>query len=244
MTNRRVSWNAALWIAAVPVALTALRIMMFSRGDPALLRVLLQTLQVLPVLVATTVQLFPWIVLMVGFILLANASARRAVSPWLMQSRVLIVAAILCVCVVLYVSPPALAVPMLVVYLALLALYVLGRVPKQWAKKTVAFANKLDNGDPLSAVLGSLIFPLVLLQFANWNSFWLPREAVTVSNEVVDAYVLDVTGEWTTLLTSEREVLRFRTESVTSRAVCDQGEANTFMMLGAEPLEEPSGCSR
>lgn len=243
MAKRRVSWNFALWIAAVPVALAALRIMIFSRGDSALLRVLLETLQVLPILIATTLQVFPWVVLMAGAILLLNASARRAVSPWFARSQLLLVLAILGVMVTLYTSPPTVAIPILAVYLLILVLYVLARIPKPWPQKIVRFANGLDQGDPLSSVFSIIVIPLLFIQFANWNTFWLPREAVTVAAEVRSAYVLNVTGEWTTLLTPDREVLRVPTGDVTARLVCDQGEGGSLLMLGAAVIAQPAECS-
>lgn len=241
--KRRLSLNAALWIAAVPVALAAVRVFMFSRGDTTILRVLLETLQIVPVLMATTLLILPWAFFILGAILLMNGSARSALWQLRVRFPPLILVLYVLGIVVIYTSPIYWAILNAIVYALLLTVVLLGRVDRAWAKRVVRFANILDNSDLPGNIVGIAIIPLLISTLTTWDSFWLPRENLTVSAQVNDGYVLAEDAEWTTILTSERAVLRVRSDTITKRVVCDQGTVTTFHNLTVTKADDLPECA-
>lgn len=153
VTRRQSSLNLAVWIAAVPVALAAVRLLMFSRGDPILLRVLVDTAQVVPILIASTLQVLPWALSSLGAIMLFNASSRASVLKWITGNRWAIMLAALVVIVIVNVSPIPWLIAIVVVFAAVAALAVVSRVERSWAIRINEFARKADNNDPAALSL-------------------------------------------------------------------------------------------
>ncbi|GAA1961435.1 hypothetical protein GCM10009816_24090 [Microbacterium aquimaris] len=226
----RLSLNAALWITAVPVALAAIRVLMFSRGDATLLRVLLETLQIVPVLMATSLLILPWAFFIIGAILLMNGSARAAL--WAIPNRRLVLMALYVLgIVVIWTSPVYWAVVIAVTYALVITVAVMGRSSKEWAKRVVRVTNILDTNDLPSIVVGVAIIPLLIGTLTAWSSFWLPRENVTVGIDDYDGYVLTNQGDWTTILTTERTLIRVPSEDIMERVICDQWTVATLQNL-------------
>ncbi|WP_159575536.1 hypothetical protein [Microbacterium sp. 8M] len=226
--------DVALWIAAVPVVIAGVRLLMFSKGDPVVLRVLFENFQILPLLTASTLLVLPWATLMAAILLLLNRSARVVVSKWTRDVPTAATLGILAITVVVMTSPFPMAYWIAGAWFAVLAVSIISRVPKGWTGRVTRIVNIADNNTPGSMFYSALIVPLVLTILPASSSFWLPLEDVVTSSETHSAYVLGATDGWTTLLTVDRVVLRVPSDEVTERIVCDQGEAVTVQLLGED----------
>ncbi|MFK3678703.1 hypothetical protein ACI2IP_13305 [Microbacterium sp. NPDC090218] len=235
------SLNVALWIAAVPVALAAVRLLMFSKGDPVLLRVLFENFQILPLLTATTLLVLPWVTLTTAIVMLLNRSARRVTLRWIQRYPALIMVAFLVGYLVFVTSPFPTAFWIAGLWIVVLAVSIIGRIERPWAERTIRAINIADNDTPGAMFYSALIIPLVISILPSWSSFWLPLEEVATLKETHSAYVLGDSDGWTTLLSEDRAVLRVRSADILDRIVCDQGEAVTLQLLATE-MDAPK-CS-
>lgn len=242
MTEGRRSWHVALWIAGLPVMIAGLRIWMFSQGDSTLLRVLLESLPVLTVLTASTLQVLPWVLITFGAMLLFNFSTRRVVWMWMARNRGITFLGCIAALLIAMVTPLWSLLAMVAIYVAVGVLVIARRSEKPWGTWLTAQSERMDNKDPAGALVGLIVLPLLLNQFTSFTTFWLPREIVTVDGRPTNAYVLTVSGEWTTLLTPERAVLRVATAEVSERIVCDQGETQTLLNLRSDKKSDPELC--
>lgn len=69
------------------------------------------------------------------------------------------------------------------------------------------------------------------------QNMWLPLERLSVNGQdSVNAYVLQVSSEWTTLLTEQREIRIVSTDRVEARDICRPATSAT---LGALMLQIP-----
>lgn len=222
--------------------IAGLRLLMFSQGDGTLIRVLLETLQVLPILIASTLQVLPWALAVLASILIFNASSRALVWTWMSRNGPVAYVAVMAAVLTLFVTPLLVLLIIVVLYLLLGLVVVASQKEAKGAKALTKFLRKGDNEDPRSAFVGLLLFPLLLSQFTNFSTFWLPREIVTVDERAVNGYVLETSAEWTTVLTPDRAILRYRTAEVTDRIVCDQGETRTLLNFVSERKGDPESC--
>lgn len=143
----------------------------------------------------------------------------------------------------LFVTPLLGLLTIALLYLVLGFVVVASRSEARWAKAVSKFLRKIDNDDPRSAFVGLLVFPLLISQFTNFSTFWLPREIITVNERTINGYVLETSSEWTTVLTPDRAVLRYRTVDVSDRLVCDQGETRTLLNFASERKGDPETCT-
>lgn len=229
------SLDVALWIAAVPVMIAGVRLLMFSKGDPVLLRVLFENFQILPLLTASALLVLPWATLSTAILMLLNRSARVVLAGWIRDLPAATTLGILAIVVVVMTSPFPMAYWIAGAWFAVLAVSIISRIPNQWAGRVTRIVNVADSNTPGSMFYSVLVVPLILTILPAWSSFWLPLEDVVTSSETHSAYVLGDADGWTTLLMADRAVLRIPSSEITERIVCDQGEAVTVQLLGEDP---------
>lgn len=133
--------DIALWIAAVPVVIAGVRLLMFSKGDPVMLRVLFENFQILPLLTASTLLVLPWATLTTAVLLLMNRSARVVVSNWTRDVPAAATLGILAITVVVMTSPFPMAYWIAGAWFAVLAASIISRVPKGWAGRVTRIVN-------------------------------------------------------------------------------------------------------
>lgn len=213
------SRNALALIALSPVVVAALRVIFFSRGDPALLATLGRSLDVPGVLLAGVVPLLGLAVSYTLFIVIANRHLTPPAGAWLRDLPPLPTTLLMVGVGVATLTTPATDA----LFLLLLPLVGVGyRV----------LANRADRrrGRYIPADVPGVIaaFVLVVLQSAGP---WVPEEAVTFTDgSTTTAYVLPGGDGWTTLVdVDDREVTRVRDERIDAREVCGSPRSRTLL---------------
>lgn len=243
VASPRTRWlDAALLIALLPVTVAAVRIVLYSGGDPTLMRVLIETLDVTTLLLGTLLPMFPlalWVV--VQPLIMDLPLARKLLTqkhPYRIWWLVLIIAL-----PVLYVLvgpwPDALrtigwvAIGLLI---GTLALWIVGVVQTRASGRTwrASFRVRVGIGTtPLNGMKPLLIAPIVLAVaiLVIPRGFWLPLESVTTDSGQITGYVLQTENDWATVMTEDRAILRYPADSVEARVVCDQGQYTSLITL-------------
>lgn len=217
--------DVALFIAVVPIVAAAVRIWLFSGGDVPVFLTLLRTIDIPAVLIGTIVLMIPGLITLALAILLTDWKMRDRAKAWLNNRRWLTPLAPVVIFVLLYTVSWAFVISLVGIGL-MVAAYVLIRRFWPWGKKHIAdvvVARRGDENGPVSLVtfVGVLIAFLIMP-----TSTWLPLERIDVNNsESRTAYVLESTGEWTTLLTLRHKIEVHPTNQIKNRAVC-RAEAN------------------
>jgi hypothetical protein len=249
-TPRNRWLDTALLIALLPVTVAAVRIVLYSGGDPTLMRVLIETLDVTTLLLGTLLPIFP-VALWLAFqpLLTDLPLARKLLTqkhPYRNWWLILIVAL-----PVLYVLvgpwPTALTTLGWVVGAAAvgaLSGWIIGVIRTHASGRTWrdSLRVRLTWGDPVGSVSRLLIVPIVMIAviFAVPRGFWLPLESVTAEDNQVTGYVLQTEDGWTTVMTEDRAVHRYPADAVTARTICDQGEYTSLITLIAGGSPPPA----
>lgn len=252
----RPRWlDFGLLIAVVPIVLAAARIVLYSGGDPVLMRVLIETLNVTTLLLGTILPMLPLLFWLALQPLIADASLTRQLLTKRAPSRnwwLLLLIAFPALYVLVGPWPDSLrGLAYLAGALALGActVWVFGvlRERRRGARWRHALRVRLTwgRGPVTGDAAHVLIVPVVLLLviFAVPRGFWLPLESVTVDSQEVRGYVLQVEDGWATVLTEDRGVERYPAASMTARDICDQGEYESLITVIAGGTAPPaSGC--
>ncbi|MGX5770486.1 hypothetical protein ACWKWN_07005 [Microbacterium trichothecenolyticum] len=250
----RPRWlDIGVLLAVIPILLAAARVLLFSGGDPALFRVLVQTLNVPTVLLGTAITILPIVALLPLFMFASEPSALRhfAKAPWFSFAFgayfVVVIAAVI-------LGPwPSMGWTVLFGVALFLAFWLARRL----RNAVRAYRRGLTARSALMAGLPMVVRPptdawksstwgpvvVVLLALAGLQSMWLPSERLLLSDGTeLTAFVLEEKTEWTTVLTEERVVLRIETSQVDTRTVCEQGEFSSLLMTWAKsaPVDAPS----
>lgn len=249
----RPRWvDIGVLIAATPIVLAAARILIFSGGDPALFRVLIQTLNVPTVLLGTIVSILPVVALLPLALFASEPGAlwHFTRARWFRYAfpaySAVVVAAIT-------LGPwPAMGWTALTVTL----LFVVFRLARRAQHGTRAYRRGLTMRSairasppmrvraPSGAWKSSALSPIaiVILSLASLQSMWLPSELLHLADGTeLTGFVLEEKSEWTTFLTEGRAILRVSTAQVEARTVCQQGEFSSLMTHWAKisPVNAP-----
>ncbi|TQJ30132.1 hypothetical protein [Microbacterium sp. SLBN-146] len=250
----RSRWlDVGVLVAVLPVAMAALRIVLYSGGDPVLMRVLIETLDVPTLLLGTLLPLLPLLFWLALQPLITDAPLTRQLLRRTAPNRnwwlVLIIALPL---LYVLVGPWPDTIETILWFggaLALGALTVWGVGVFRWRRaghpwRTALRVRVTIASQPLGSVTHLLLVSVVLIVviFAMPRGFWLPLESITADGADLTGYVLQSEDGWTTVMTEGRAIERFPAASVTSRTVCDQGEYEsliTVLVGGTAPLSSP-----
>lgn len=251
----RPRWvDVGVILAVTPILLAAIRVLLFSGGDPALFRVLVQTLNVPTVLLGTAIAILPVAALypLVWFATEPSALLHFARAPWFGFAFLAYVGVVLA-----YVTLgpwPAAGWMALLAATAFIAFWLLRRFRHglRVYRRGLTLGSAFRAPTPMTVrppteawkssawvLVGTLALGLVGLQ-----SMWLPMEkiALTTGDEMT-GFVLEEKTEWTTVLTDQRAVYRIATDTVDARTVCDQGEFASLVMNWARSApEDPPTC--
>lgn len=253
-TTPRARWlDAALLIALLPVTAAAVRIVLYSGGDPTLMRVLIETLDVTTLLLGTLLPMFPLALWLVFQPLITDLPLTRKLVTQKHPTRSWWLALIIAL-PLLYVLigpwPNALrtigwvAVGLLLGALTLWTVGVL-RTRASGGTWRDSLRVRLTVGTtPLGGRGHLLIAPLVLVAviLVTPRGFWLPLESITTENSQVAGYVLQTENDWTTVMTEERAIFRYPADSITARFVCDQGEYTSLITVIAGGTPPPTSA--
>lgn len=225
------------------MGLAALRIVLYSGGDPVLMKVLVETLDVTTLLLGTLLPLLPVLFWLALQPLIADASlARQLLEKGVPRRRWWLGLVLLLAAFYLLVGPwPStiqgfgyLALAMLAgaLTVSLVAVIRARRAGVSW-RDAVRIRLTWGRSPVVGDVSHLLLVPvlMVVLVFAMPQGFWLPRESITADGEAVTGYTLQSKDGWTTIMTEERAVVRYPSASVTVREVCDQGEYKSLMTV-------------
>lgn len=251
-TNRRLLLDIGVWVAAIPLLAAAARILLYSGGDQTLLRVLIQTLDVVTVLLGT---LLPMLPLLVGAALLPVivdvAFARHLLTDGSKTRRRLVtITLIVALTFWITLSPWAgvrgtFTSAAIGIFVGIVIAYVFpfyfalsrGRT----VRESVASASKTrlipripaDLGQNRQMILAPTIAVIVLFAFP--SGMWLPRENVSTPAGETTGYVLSSTEVWTTILDVDKRVVIVKSEDVISREVCGQGSHESLATMAFGP---------
>jgi hypothetical protein len=229
--------------AVLPIGLAALRIVVYSGGDPTLMRVLIQTLNITTLLLGTVLPVLPMLFLLALQPLIADMSlARTLVSRGASRRRWWLLLILVLPVLYLLVGPwpttlrtfgygaGALALGVIVVWIIGVHRARRSHAPwRQALKVRVTFA-KLPPVGRSSHVFLAPVFVVAVVLFMPQGS-WLPLESIQVDQKQVDGYVLQIEDWWATLLTKDRVVERYPADLVTDRQVCDQGNYRSLATM-------------
>lgn len=233
--------NLGVAAAALPVAIAAFRILFYSGGDPVLMKVLVETLDVQTLILGTFLPLLPVLAWAMFQPLISNWSVVETLVGKTKRGRVrgfLLASALTALYLLLGSWPDS---GRLIAYLfvgSLLGLaiargfIVIGqrRAGQSWRK---AFRTRVVRGDTFLELPHLLIAPILVLGLVLVapTNMWLPLEDLTVGNDRLQAYVLQNEGGWMTLLEDGRDIRRVESEVVTERVVCDQGDYESLLLI-------------
>lgn len=242
--NKRNVYNfdIALFIAVSPLIAAAVRIWLYSGGDVSIFLLLLRTLDIPVVLMATLVIMIPTAIVVMLWVILTDWKARDYIANWIEQHRWAILLLPLVLFVLIYTAGPLLLLSLLMIILSTVFYVAIGRF-WPWGKKhitDIVIAKRGDHYGPDSIVtiVGLLIIFLIIP-----HNMWLPLERVKINpDKQYHAYVLESNAEWTTLLTPEKSVLIVPTHSVKARELC-RAAANLTLATLLYPHDTHSASS-
>lgn len=245
--------NIALIAAAGPFVLAGIRVLLYSGGDPVVLRTLIETLNVPTVLLGTFVPLLPAFVLLGIQAVMYNGNIFGGV----FRTRIGIVSVSVVVFFYALIAPfPSGVVTIGSIFGGLL----LGEITRQIvlrhmrrparhargaALKPERTARPAPSGFTLFGnvsfisgtswiVYGAVAIFILALPFA----MWVPLERISLSSgSSVVTYVLDESDSWTTTIATDKSIRIIATEDIVKRSVCKQGDFTSLLtMIGrSEP---------
>lgn len=240
----RPRWlDFGILIATVPMALAALRIVLYSGGDPALMRVLVETLDVTTLLLGTILPILPALFWLAIQPLVVDMSlARQLLEKGAPRRKWWIGLALTLILFYLLVGPwpetiqtfghVLIGLAAAVVLVSAIAL-IRGRKSGLSWREAAKFRLHWRRDATLGKASHLLIAPVVVIGviLAMPEGFWLPRESITTAEQTTTGYVLETKEGWATVMTEERTILRIPAPSITARLVCDQGEYTSLITV-------------
>ncbi len=240
MRTKRPRWlDVSVAIAVLPIAVAALRILLYSGGDPVLMKVLVDTLDIPTLILGTLLPLLPALLWLPLQPLILDASLARQLLGG--KSRTLwIILVLVLVLIYLLIGPWPSTIEMLrncvigaATGAAIAYCWYVFKERRAGHRWLTALRVRLGWGvaPPVGRPIHVLIIPLVVLAavFAMPLGMWLPLERVTTGSTPVLAYVLQNENDWATLMEEDKTVLRVPATSITERAICDQGEYESLI---------------
>jgi len=231
--------DVALVIALAPLVAAALRIWMYAGGDNALFLVLLQTLDVGAVLIGTAVLLIPTLMIILVFVLATDGKARSVISAWLRRHLGVLQ---IVVPVVLVVIGYTVDWQSLLGFVAMVGLAIAYYFTVRWIerrRRNVDVARRRPGPDSIAAIISVVAVFLVLP-----GHMWVSLERISIQGRSAEVgYVLESSGEWTTVLTRDRTIDILATPDIRSRDICRVPKGTTIAMLLQQAVPTGADCS-
>ncbi|WP_127793758.1 hypothetical protein [Agromyces sp. LHK192] len=234
-TFRGFAWtHAAAIIAALPFVIAGVRVLLYSGGDPVVLKTLIETLNITTLLLGTLLPILPAFVL---FFLQALAFGGGLFSRLLAsRSGRIALLAVFVFWMLIGPLPTTLWVAGGLVVGGIVRAILLRYVPRfhaglaEWLSPP---AGSKFVSPWLIGIAVTIVFVLAVPQ-----GMWVPLERVSrdgQGDEIV--YVLDDAEGWMTTSQQDRSIMLLRSEDVTDRVVCDQGSYSSLItiMTRADP---------
>jgi len=213
--------NVGLLLGVLPLLLAALRVLLWARGDQALLTTLVQTLNVQAVLLGSLAPVVALGIASAAFALIADPATWGPLKRWAVRlDSWVVIVAIPLILAMLAITKTSVLVGVALLLGAGLTARAVGR---RWGRTRGKAPGKwTENGWALAV--------LYLLGWLATAPMWLPAEVVTLRDDTsTTAYVLSNGDGWATLLTSDRSVLRIPSDQVASRVVCNEDGGRSLL---------------
>jgi len=231
--------NIALVAAATPFVLAGIRVLLYSGGDPVVLRTLLETLNVPTVLLGTFVPLLPAFVLIFIQAVMFNGSWASGLLKTRWGKFSLGIFAI----VYAFLTPFPSGVWSIAALFggALLGEITWRIIRRHFRKHPVATPAETPAAAPLPSagswffrggspyiVIGVVTSLLLTLPFG----MWVPLERLTLaSGSKVITYVLDESDSWTTTIAADKSIRIIASKTIVRRSVCKQGQFTSLLTM-------------
>lgn len=212
---------------------------MYSGGDVSLFLVLLRSLNLTAAILGTVVLMIPVLLTVAAVVLATDRSARTAATTiWHRHRRLLLIVMPIVFIFVIYTVPWTTLAFLGAVLLALTAYYLLRRRSRARKGRPHKVASRTDPDSFVSVIAVVAIFLITP------SNMWLPLERVSLASAATrTAYVLEHDGDWTTLLTVEREALTVKSSTIRGREVCATRTTGTLALwIQGGGLAEAPDC--
>lgn len=242
--NQRSKWlDFGILLASVPILLASLRILIFSGGDPVLMKVLVETLDIQTLLLGTVLPVLPMVLVPILQPLIYDGGMARKLMGTESKQRLwwfLAVAILVSLFVLLGPYPSALrtvrnlTIAILAGVLSTYVLFSIRALIKKESLKGVLrsrfyWGSESSIFRPIHLLMGPVVFLTVV--FAQPSTMWLPLEQMVVKGQSHNGYVLEESGNWVTMLGKDKSVMRAPSASISKRVVCDQGKHTSLLII-------------
>ena len=227
-TDNSFKFDFVLFITIFPVIAATIRIWLYSGGDMVIFLLLLKTLHIPSILIATFVLMIPILVTVIIIVMITDWKARDYVKKLAEQYRWITLIFPLFFFILVYTASPLLLLPLLGIA-SLALLYIVVDRFWTWGRKNITSVMIAKKGDPntpdsiITLISTSVVFLIIPY------GMWLPLESIsTGQNQHYYAYVLESNDQWTTILTPEKNPLIISTSTIESRELCRAGTSSTL----------------
>lgn len=227
--SRRRGIDIALVLALAPVVAAAVRIWLYSGGDSSLFLTLLRTIDIPAILIGTSILIVPSLLIFIVFALVTDRKAWEWTKENVLGNRTVGTLVVPIILVVLgYTTPWPTIVLLVSVILVAVGIFFARRA---WRKKHPKDDSKEGFWERFNPDSVPMLLSIVVMFLVTQSNMWLPLERMTIDQTPEVGYVLESTGEWTTILTSDRELTVTQTSDVAEREICESSNAGTLAML-------------
>jgi hypothetical protein len=207
-----------IWILGlVPFALAAIKILLVSGADSEVLRYLVQDLNVVALVLSTTLPLLP---ILVFWVCIGWLEWRKTLAPdiraalgWINYPAYI------------FIGPILLTMRLIdfIVNVVLLITFLIAR-PLMYRRRERRFgADQAGRGPPIRLATPEAVFALFLSYLITATVTWIPAEIISVKGEdPIAGYVLSSNDQWTTFYAGRGQIHIVRTTEVGSRAACEE----------------------
>lgn len=201
---------------------------MYAGGDISLFLILLRTLDIPTVIIGTITLAIPYILMIIFLIFLTDYKARKKIIDklsaysWVAAIGIPAVATIM-----LYTAPIPVIFYWTFVLLVGVAYALLKSIRiRRYPDGLMSKFSKVGSAWPKDWI--STVFSVAATFLIIQSNMWLPLERISFSSKKEVGYVLQVTSEWTTLLTKNRGTVVIATKDIATREVCKVANVNTI----------------
>lgn len=225
--------NLALILATAPVLIAAVRVVMFSGGDQALLATLAQTLDLRAILIPSVLPVGAFVVVLAVWTAIGDPKLGRGLVAGVNRAAPYLWFVVPLVLGFFALVPWTVAVGVLVLALLLGAIRWFGT--RRSHKKGKEWRGFVEDG---LATLGLL----TMVYLALGTPMWLPLERVDFRDGTTSiGYVLSEEGAWVTFLTDEgHRVERIQAVDVVERQVCNDSSSRSLVLVARGDTPQPA----
>lgn len=227
-------------IAVLPIMFAGIRVLVYSGGDPVILRTLIGTLDVPAVVMGTLLPLIPILVFSFFQFLILDSGrsqwALRGAAKW-----AAIIFGIIAIALYALLGPYP-GSPIIIGSLALGLLtgqiIYLASTRKARADGSIKRAKDARPDFSLRRNVYVWVSPAVLIGVILLLplGMWLPSERLDLDDGTsIETYVLRTSSGWMTTIDADKIIRQVPADSVEARTVCDQGNAETLALVWLTP---------